>query len=76
MVKGTRWLVWKHVGTGTLEEILIECDKKGSLKVIPILLPPSPTKRVRDRYLQRELVSIKGHTSHIDHLNTLRSASS
>jgi len=32
MVKGTRWLVWQHVGAGTLEEILIECDKKGSLK--------------------------------------------
>ena len=40
MVKGTRWLVWQHVGAGTLEEILIECDKKGSLKVLANLPAP------------------------------------
>jgi len=32
IVEGTRWLVWEHVGEGTLEEKLVECDLAGSLQ--------------------------------------------
>mmetsp|Transcript_8422 Transcript_8422/g.20674 ORF Transcript_8422/g.20674 Transcript_8422/m.20674 type:complete len:510 (-) Transcript_8422:209-1738(-) len=32
MVGGVRWLVWEHVGDGTLEEKLVECDLAGSLR--------------------------------------------